>query len=407
MFLRTEISPELSWTAADDAVPQWREASVRSRMTGVACEYGLFAKGVTEHFVGDPVRVPPHPFLIVGALALVSGLWGGLLRAGMALPAGRALWILSHGPLMVCGFLGTLISVERATALGRPAGWLVPAVTAAGTLGMVAGPFGFPAVWFFVIGSVGLTALLMVLARRRPDFASTLLVAGSVCWMTGNLLWVAGWTIPFVVPWWVGFLVVTIAGERLELSSLRRPSKSSRAQFSAIVALLAASLLAGLAYPQAAFRLLGLSLFLLAVWLLINDLARVTVRTKGVTRFTAVCLLTGFVWLAIGGLSALIWGNAMTGLAYDAVLHAVFVGFVFAMIFGHAPIVFPAVIRRPIDFRPIAYLPLGLLHVSLAFRLGADAAGWSEARFWAAALNAIAIVGYLAITAASLRRSSR
>ena len=66
-----------------------------------------------------------------------------------------------------------------------------------------------------------------------------LLVAGAVCWMAGNFLWVTGQAIPFVVPWWVGFLVVTIGGERLELSRLRRPSKSSRALFSAIMVLLA------------------------------------------------------------------------------------------------------------------------------------------------------------------------
>jgi hypothetical protein len=308
---------------------------------------------------------------------------------------------------MVCGFLGTLISVERATALGRSAGWLVPAVTAVGTMGLVAGPAGFPAVGFFVIGSGGLTALLAVLARRRPDFAGALLVIGAVCWLIGNLLWVTGRAIPYVVPWWMGFLVVTIAGERLELSRLRRPSKAARAQFSAIMALLAVSLLAGLVAPQPAFRGLGLSLFLLAAWLLVNDLARVSLWAKGVTRFTAVCLLTGFGWLAVGGLAALIRGNAMAGLAYDAMLHAIFVGFVFSMIFGHAPIVFPAVVRRPFTFRPIAYLPLGLLHFSLAFRLGADAAGWSEARSWAAALNAIAIVAYLAITATSLHSGSR
>jgi hypothetical protein len=353
------------------------------------------------------VRIPAQPFLLAGALALVSGLWGGLFRAGMGLPEVRALWVVAHGPLMVCGFLGTLISVERATALGRPAGWLVPAASAAGALGLVLGSAPSPAVWIFLVASAGLTTLLAVLARRRPDFASWLLVAGAACWMIGNLLWAAGRAIPLVVPWWIAFLVVTIAGERLELSRLRRPSELARRLFGAVMALLGASLLAGLALPQPAFRLFGLSLFLLAAWLLVHDLARIGLRRTGVTRFTAVCLMAGFVWLALGGLGALVWGNAMGGLPYDAVLHAVFVGFVFSMIFGHAPIVFPAVLGRPIDFRPVAYVPLGLLHASVALRMAADAAGWPQARSWAAAANAAAVVAYLAVTAASARGAPR
>jgi hypothetical protein len=32
---------------------------------------------------------------------------------------------------------------------------------------------------------------------------------------------------------------------------------------------------------------------------------------------------------------------------YDITLHAVFLGFVFAMIFAHAPVIFPLVFRRP------------------------------------------------------------
>lgn len=351
------------------------------------------------------MRVPPQPFLIAGAVALVAGLWGGLLRTGAPLPAVRADWIAAHGPLMVCGFLGTLISVERATALGRPAGWIVPAVAAIATLGSIVAPSRFLAGWLFVAASAGLGVILIALARRRPDLAAGLLVAGALCWLGGNVLWQAGRAIPAVVPWWAAFLVVTIAGERLELSRLRQPSRAAQAQFAAVVALLLASLPAGLLWPQPAFRLFGLALFLLAAWLLVHDLARVGLWSKGVTRFTAVCLLTGFVWLAVGGLGAAYLGNTMAGLAYDAVLHAIFVGFVFSMIFGHGPIVFPALLRRPLDFRPVAYLPLGLLHASLAFRLGADATGWPEARSWAAILNAIAIVGYLAITASSLRRA--
>ena len=55
-----------------------------------------------------------------------------------------------------------------------------------------------------------------------------------------------------------------------------------------------------------------------------------------IIRYVAVCLLAGYFWLAVGG--------ALVALqvAYDAALHAIFVGFVFSMVFGHAPVILPA-----------------------------------------------------------------
>ena len=58
------------------------------------------------------------PLMFLGLLALLTALWGGLLRLGWALPLLRPTLSVVHGPLMVCGFLGTLIGVERAVALG-------------------------------------------------------------------------------------------------------------------------------------------------------------------------------------------------------------------------------------------------------------------------------------------------
>ena len=58
------------------------------------------------------------PLLALGIGSLFCGVWAGLLRFGWSLPAGRANLIELHGPLMVFGFLGTVISLERAVALG-------------------------------------------------------------------------------------------------------------------------------------------------------------------------------------------------------------------------------------------------------------------------------------------------
>ena len=90
-----------------------------------------------------------------------------------------------------------------------------------------------------------------------------------------------------------------------------------------------------------------------------------------------MCLLSGYAWLAIGGGVVIV---AAGGLApgtpsYDAALHALTLGFVFSMVFGHAPIILPAVLRVAVPYHPTFYLPLALLHVSLIVRLAGDATG--------------------------------
>ena len=71
------------------------------------------------------------PLLALSILALLAALWAGLVRLGWSLPVGPpGVLYVAHGPLMVCGFLGTLISLERAVALGE--GWSYAAPTLSG-----------------------------------------------------------------------------------------------------------------------------------------------------------------------------------------------------------------------------------------------------------------------------------
>jgi hypothetical protein len=154
-------------------------------------------------------------------------------------------------------------------------------------------------------------------------------------------------------------------------------------------------------------RLTGLGLLGLSVWLTRNDIARRTVRQTGLPRFTAACLLSGYVWLAVGGVLAMAYGGEIAGARYDAVLHAVLLGFVFAMIFGHAPIIFPAVLGLPVPFRPVFYGHLALLHLSVALRLLGDALAVVPMRQWGGVLNAAAILLFLANTAAAVAAHHR
>jgi hypothetical protein len=138
-----------------------------------------------------------------------------------------------------------------------------------------------------------------------------------------------------------------------------------------------------------------------------HDIARRNIRGVGATRYFAVCMLAGYCWLAIaGGLMVLMPpSNAM--FAYDMALHAVLIGFVLSMVFGHALIILPAVTRLRVSYSPMLYLPLLVLHGSLAMRIGGGLGEWNLLRQWSGVATALAIVIFaagLAFGAAEARR---
>src|SRR5690606_10579616 len=110
----------------------------------------------------------------------------------------------------------------------------------------------------------------------------------------------------------------------------------------------------------------------LALWLLRFDIARRRIKAGGLARFIALSLLAGYVWLALGGLLAIRYAGMMAGPFYDALLHAFFLGFVFSMIFGHAPVIFPAVLGLPMPYSDRFYSHLILLHATLIVRVAGD-----------------------------------
>jgi hypothetical protein len=75
-------------------------------------------------------------------------------------------------------------------------------------------------------------------------------------------------------------------------------------------------------------------------------------------------------------MAVLLVTQASIPFGYDAVLHSFFIGFVFSMIFSHAPIILPAVARLPIKiYRPFLFVIFILLQVSLIIRIIADVIG--------------------------------
>jgi hypothetical protein len=341
------------------------------------------------------------PLLALGIASLFCGVWAGLLRFGWSLPQGRANLIELHGPLMVFGFLGTVISLERAVALRRPWGYLAPAGTIAGVALLFAGVRqGIGQLVLLLAGGVLVGLFVVILRAHATASASTLLLA-VLLWVVGNALWLHGDPLVQVVPWWAAFLVLTIVGERLELAALSRLTAAGRVVFALLTLLLLAGLAVSAANAAAGIRVAGAALLGYALWLARFDIARHTVRRRGLPRFVALALLPGYVWLGVGGVLWLRDGAAIAGFAHDAQLHAIFVGFVFSMIFGHAPVIFPGVLGISIPFRRRFYVHLGLLHAGLVVRIVGDLTEGSAVARWGGLLNATAIGLFLLATISS------
>ena len=98
-------------------------------------------------------------------------------------------------------------------ALGAWWPYAAPLLTALGALALLT---GLPAPPLMTLGSLGLVAMFAVIVSRPWALATMTMALGVVLWLVGNGLWLVGWPLVQVVPWWSGFLVLTITGERLD-----------------------------------------------------------------------------------------------------------------------------------------------------------------------------------------------
>ena len=281
------------------------------------------------------------------------------MRLGVAweLPTAAAL----HGALMVSGFLGTVISLERAIAYGHPLGYFAPVASGLGALAMLAGWHHEGRV-LWMLAPLALVAVSLAIVKRQAHAHTVLLAVAAGAWAIGNAY--------FSIQAWLAFLVLTIAAERLEMTRLARRPRHAQWLFVALVALMPL---------RFEWALAGL-----ALWLMVYDVARHTVKRPGLPRFAAIALMAGYAWLFVGAFAS-----------GDLAIHAVTLGFVFSMIMAHAPIIVPVVARTAVRFSPAFYVPLGLLHLSLLVRIEWKLAG--------GALNAAAIALFVLTLAASVR----
>ncbi|MEJ8815285.1 hypothetical protein WKW77_29770 [Variovorax ureilyticus] len=341
--------------------------------------------------------------LVFGALvagSLVSGVAGGLWRLGVALPDPLSFpWtgqvLLVHAALMICGFLGTVIGLERAVAVKHPAAFFAPLASGFGALCLILGRQAVGA-WLGAAAALSFLAVNAVLVRRQRAAHTLLLFVGAAAWLVGNLLFAAGRDGAAVFPWWFAFLIMTIAAERLEMTRLMRQRPGANVALHAVLSLLLFGAACSGVAPRIGGLVYGTALVLLALWLVCLDVARRTAFAHGISRYMAICLLGGYAWLAVAGAA---WATTALGWpTRDAALHALGLGFVLSMMMGHAPVVLPAIARVKLQFGAFFYLPPAALHLSLLTRLVMGFFS-QPLRAAGASLNA-ATIGFFAVTMA-------
>lgn len=340
---------------------------------------------------------------------MLAGLDAALLLIGVWAPVTTDRLPEVHGILTTLGFVGALVCLERAVALAQPLGLLAPALLGAGSvLVLTPLPLAVGRV-VLVLGMVGMCGVYVPLWRRQRDDAVLVQVLGAVLGLGAAIMWLGGLAIAPMLPWLAGFLILTIAGERLELARLGMGPGAGPIMVLLSLGLLVATV-TSLLWPAAGSPLLGLALLSLTGWLLRHDVAWRTIHATGLTRFMAASMLAGYFWLLVAGGTWLLHGQAVADAAYDVVVHATFLGFTISMIMAHAPVILPAVLRRPLPYHRLMWVPLVLLHASLALRLWiGDALGVQTGWQVGGALNVVALllffglVGWLLIAEGSRR----
>lgn len=315
--------------------------------------------------------------LLLLAPAMVLGLGSGLARILPSLGC-SALLAVDHGALLVMGVFGSVIAVERATALESEKVWplCVPAASIAGAWLLVFGSALAPPM--LLLGSVGLATLDAVLLRRQCTTPAWVMLLASVALSVSAGLRLVDPSRD-VTPLWLAFFVGTILAERLELSRLAPRPRWAEPLLIALLGVQLAAAAAAACGVALARLVVGTTFLLAATWSARFDIAtRLAPRGTGLPRFAAWGVLLALVWLGVSGAVMVVTvalevaGAGPLAHGRDAYLHALLVGFVLSMVLAHALLILPAVARIGLRFSAVLYVPLAMLHASVALRVAAD-----------------------------------
>lgn len=340
--------------------------------------------------------------LIPCGAAMLMGLDAALVLLGLPAPLSGQRFSDAHAMLMAVGFIGALVSLERSVSIRRPWAHAAPVAMALGALATVVAPV--PVQVGRALMAAGCAAMCLnygVLWRRNREPLVAVQIGGGLSALCATLAWLGGVAIPNLAVLLVSFLVLTVVAERLDLSRIGQlawsPARRRRHEDS-LVALAALLVLVGpltILWPAYALPGYGVILIVLAIQSASGDVARRGVRVAGPGRFTALMILAGYGWLAAAGL--LLLRPALSGLYYDAILHAVFLGFVLSMVAAHASTILPTLLGVPMRF-VAGFWGVGLvLHLGLLVRVGADLAGSGPGRQVGALATMAALLGLVAV----------
>ncbi|HEX6224744.1 MAG TPA: hypothetical protein VFZ52_10050 [Chryseolinea sp.] len=331
------------------------------------------------------------PFVLFAAICLLCGLWTGLSRIGWHLHTlpGTA----HHGAIMVGGFLGTLISLEKIIPLKRKMLFVIPLLSASSILFYTHPP---TSIIFLMLSSAGLVFVFAYYFGNQRSLEHGLMVIGALCWLIGNIMLFTKSFYPVAFSWWLAFTLFVVTGERLELMKFLPITSASKMLLSAFLGLFLAGTL--LSFHGIGKHIGAVALICISSWLLRNDLVGIAVRKNGLTRFIAISLSAGYIALLVVGILFIAFSN--NGLSYDAIVHSYFIGFVFSMIFAHGPVILPGVLGLAVKpFHKILYAWLFLLHSSWLIRTFSDAYGQLQWRMFSGILSAAAILGFMGTVA--------
>ncbi|MDO5025526.1 MAG: hypothetical protein Q4E03_03290 [Trueperella sp.] len=337
----------------------------------------------------DPVKLRIG-LLALGGVSLLAGLNAALVALGVWAPVNEPRMADIHGMVMTLGFMGTLISLERAQSLRQNWAYLAPAVIGAGALALVTGRLALGSL--LLIQGTALFALVYVALWWRARVPLLVIqVASALMALLAAILWLF-FAVNELIPLLASYLVLTIASERAELAALTiKNAPQILAVFTLPLALLP---VATLVWPDA-IRAFGLTIILLAIWLLRADIVRKMIFTSGLYRFNAAALGMGYIWLIVAGLTWIVNGKVAMGAVYDLTIHATFIGFGISMIMAHAPVIFPAVLSRPLPYHVALWPPLVGLHVGLAIRFAGYLAGSNPVWHAGAIVNVLSILAFV------------
>jgi len=346
------------------------------------------------------VRMERLPVIMLAMASLVIGLTAGLQRIGWNFAFSVS---ADHGGIMIGGFLGTLISFEKIIPLKKKRWFIVPLLSGASVLFFF---LRLPVVSMVCLGaaSMGLTLAFVLYGWRQRSWLYLLMALGALCWLAGNVLYLHSGFYRAALPWWMAFVLLIIASERLELTQFLPVAAGSKRLFAGLLVLFVLSCL--LTFHGSGGLVAALALTGVSVWLLRHDVVALNLKKKGLTRYTGVALLAGYFALIVT--SVFIPLLASRPLGYDAVVHSYFIGFAFSMIFAHGPIILPGILgfsQKP--YRRSLYIWLLLLHASWCLRVVGDIALDLTLRKYSGVVTAAAIIGYFVTLLTTTLRNYR